>query len=58
MLAHGQETVKIQTWLNNSWRNAELRNVFYVYIPEASAHLFSVKAAARRGFGRDWMIEV
>jgi len=48
MLAHGHGTVKIQTRLNNSWKNAELRNVFYV--PEASAHLFSVKAAARRGF--------
>ena len=48
MLAHGHGTVKIQMYVDNAWKNAELQNVYYV--PEASVHLFSVKAAARKGF--------
>ncbi|XP_049813955.1 uncharacterized protein LOC126260663 [Schistocerca nitens] len=48
MLDHGQETVKIQIQLKKSTKNSELREVLYV--PEASAHLFSVKAVGRRGF--------
>jgi hypothetical protein len=48
MQAHGQGTVKIQVYLNNSWSEAELRNVLYV--PDAKMNLFSVKSVVKRGF--------
>lgn len=48
MYAYGQGTVKIQVRRNSTWNNAEMKNVLYV--PDASVHLFSVKAAALNGF--------
>ncbi|XP_023229252.1 uncharacterized protein LOC111629572 [Centruroides sculpturatus] len=48
MYAHGQRTIRIQVRRNNTWYNVEMKNVFYV--PDATGHLFSVKAAASNGY--------
>lgn len=48
MKAHGQGIVRVQMFLNEEWQDAILKNVWYV--PDASANLFSVKAAARNNF--------
>lgn len=48
MQAYGKGTVNIQVYLRGRWYDAKLKEVWYV--PDASTHLFSVKAAARNGF--------
>lgn len=48
MKAYGQGTVRVQMLLNKEWQDAILKDVWYV--PDASAHLFSVKAAAQNNF--------
>jgi hypothetical protein len=42
--AYSQGIINVQMFHNGMWHNAILKNVWYV--PDASAHLFSVKAAA------------
>ena len=48
MQAFGQGTINVQIFYNGRWHDAILKNVWYV--PDASAHLFSVKAAAQNGY--------
>ena len=49
----GQGTINVQMFHNGIWHDAILKNVRYV--PDASAHLFSVKAAAQNGTAQPWM---
>jgi len=44
MQAYGQGMINVQMFHNGIWHDAILKNVWHV--PDASAHLFSVKAAA------------
>jgi hypothetical protein len=48
MQAYGQGTINVQMFYNGIWHYATLKNVWYV--PNASAHLFSIKAAAQNGY--------
>lgn len=48
MQAFGKGTVNVQMYYYGNWHDATLKDVWYV--PDASTHLFSVKAAARNGF--------
>lgn len=48
MQAYRKGTVNVQTYYHGIWHDATLKEVWYV--PDASTHLFSVKAAARNGF--------
>lgn len=48
MLAYGHGTINVEVYINNEWENARLEDVWYV--PDASINLFSVKAAASKGF--------
>jgi hypothetical protein len=48
MQAYGQGMINVQMFHNGMWHNAILKNVWYV--PDASAHLFSVKAAALNSY--------
>ena len=48
MQAFGQGTINVQIFYNGRWHDAILKNVWYV--PDASANLFSVKAAAKNGY--------
>jgi hypothetical protein len=48
MQAYGQGMINVQMFHNGTWHNAILKNVWYV--PDASAHLISVKAAALNGY--------
>ena len=48
MEAYGQGVINIQMLHNGMWHDATLKNVWYV--PDASAHLFSVKATAQNGY--------
>jgi hypothetical protein len=45
MQAYGQSMINVQMFHNGIWHDAILKNFWYV--PDASAHLFSVKAAAQ-----------
>jgi hypothetical protein len=47
MQAYGQGMINIQMLHNGTWQDATPKNVWYV--PDASAHLFPVKAAAQNG---------
>ena len=46
--AYGQGMINAQMFHNGKWHDAILKNVGYV--PDASTHLFSVKAAAQNGY--------
>ena len=48
MQAYGQGMINVQMFHNGIWHDAILKNVWYV--PDASAHQFSVKAAAQNGY--------
>jgi hypothetical protein len=48
MQAYGQGMINVQMFHNGRWHDAVLKNVWYE--PDASAHLFSVKAAAQNGY--------
>jgi hypothetical protein len=48
MQAFGQGMINVQMFHNGSWHDAVLKIVSYV--TDASAHLFSVKAAAQNGY--------
>jgi len=48
MKAYGEGTIKVQLFHNGISHDAILKDVWYV--PDASAHLFSVKAAAKNGY--------
>jgi hypothetical protein len=48
MQAYGEGTIKVQLFHNGTWHDVVLKDVWYV--PDASAHLFSVKAAAKNGY--------
>jgi hypothetical protein len=50
MQAYGQGMINVQMFHNGLWHDAILKNVWYV--PDASAHLFSIKAAAQNGYSR------
>ena len=40
--------INVQMFHNGIWHDAMLKNIWYV--PDASAHLFSIKAAAQNGY--------
>jgi hypothetical protein len=48
MEAYGQGMKNVQMFHNGIWHDPIMKNVCYV--PNASAHLFSVKAAAEDGY--------
>jgi D-ribose pyranose/furanose isomerase RbsD len=48
MQACGEGTIKVQLFHNGTWHDTILKDVWYV--PDASAHPFSVKAAAKNGY--------
>ena len=48
MQAYGQGMINIQIFRNGRWLDAILKIVWYV--PDASAHLFSIRAAAQNGY--------
>jgi hypothetical protein len=48
MQEYGQGMINVQMIHNGRWNDAVLKNVWYV--SNASAHLFSVKAAAQNGY--------
>jgi len=48
MLAYGQGMINVQMFHNGMQHDATLKNVWYV--PDASAHLFSIKAAPQNGY--------
>jgi len=48
MKAYGQGMINVQMLHNGMWHDATLKNVWYM--PDASAHLLSVKAAAQNGY--------
>jgi len=43
-----QSMINVQTFHNGMWHDAVLKDIWYV--PDASAHLFSIKAAALNGY--------
>ena len=48
MQAYGQGMINVQMFHNEKWHDTILKNVWYM--PDASTHLFSVKAAAQNGY--------
>jgi hypothetical protein len=46
--AYDQGMIKVQMFHNGMWHGAVLKKVWYV--PDASAHLFSVKAVAQNSY--------
>jgi len=50
--AYGQGMINIQMFHNGRWQDAILKIVWYV--PDARAHLFSVKIAAQNGHSTTW----
>ena len=48
MQAYSQGMINVQMFHNGKWHGAILKNVWYM--PDASTHLFSVKAAAQNGY--------
>jgi len=48
MQAYGEGMINVHMFHNGRWHDTILKNVWYV--PDASAHLFSVKAAAKNGY--------
>jgi hypothetical protein len=45
--AYGQGMINVQMFHNSMWHDAILKDVWYV--PDASPHLFSIKASAQNG---------
>jgi len=48
MQAYGQGMINVQKFYNGVWHDAILKDVWYV--PDASSHVFSAKAAALNGY--------
>jgi hypothetical protein len=48
MQAYGRGMINVQMLHNGMWHDATLKNIWYV--PDASTHLFSVKAATKNGY--------
>jgi len=48
MQAYGGGMINVQMFHNGRWHDSVLKNTWYV--PDASTHLFSVKAAAQNGY--------
>jgi hypothetical protein len=48
MQAYSQGVINVQIFHNSMWHDATLENVWYM--PDAGAHLYSVKAAAQNGY--------
>ena len=48
MQAYGQGMIRIQMFHSGMWHDTTLKNIWYV--PDASARLFSIKAATQNGY--------
>jgi len=55
MQAYRQDIINVLTFHNGVWHEAKLKYVLCV--PDASVHLFSVKAAAQNGYSTNLKVK-